>query len=692
MKKCLLLIAVIIVSQLNTVYSQTEPTTLFSGPDTVCINQPVKLKSNVFNQSSYYWGFCSGFLFNPPTGTNLGDNFGFSIPTGIDIVNDSGTYYGFVINSRTDEFLKLNFGNSLSNIPTVNNLGSITRGLPTHPNSLFIVRDTLAHHWHVFVSGGTDASNSSLARIDFGLHINNTPNIANFHNPGGLLNCPKGVFVAQDASHQWVGYVVNYNTNELIMLDFSFNVSNTPLATNMGNVDNRLTTPTDMAAIKDNGNWYLFVTNYTTSELIRITLGPDLNPVPPTVPTAENLHDYNFRILNPSSLSITRDCNAIHIYITDSNTSQLVRVSGATAANITDSVDYSVVGGMNFPSSISSILRDKDNLYAFITNGADSTLTRIALTPCTNATIPSYTDVNPPVYSYNTPGVYNIYYVVNDGKPNMQVACKDITVLPPPPIYMNPDTTICRGDTARLYAVSTLADSIIWTSTNNIDTTYMYRDSVRVFPNASTSYGITLYYPFGCIVDTQININVLKVTADAGPDRFIKDGAITTLGGPYTSIDNETPFNTGKYLYHWEPYQFMVDSTVPNAVVNPPYDFTYYLTVTEIDGEVRCLSRDTVVVHINCGEINVPNAFSPTSSNPGANRFGILNKEISKLNYFRVFNRYGQLVFQTTDPTQKWDGLFNGTLAEEGVYVWEADAFCLSGKEIHKKGNVTLFR
>src|SRR4051794_21225201 len=125
MKKCLLLIALLVLSKWNMLCAQT----LFNAPDTVCINQDVKLTSNVFNQQSYFWGFCSGYLVNAPTGTNLGNNFGFHLPASIDIVYDSGSYYGFVVNSRTTELERLNFGNSLSNIPTVTNFGNLTNGL-----------------------------------------------------------------------------------------------------------------------------------------------------------------------------------------------------------------------------------------------------------------------------------------------------------------------------------------------------------------------------------------------------------------------------------------------------------------------------------------------------------------------------------------------------------------------------------
>ncbi len=678
MKKCLLLIAILTVSQLNTLFAQT----LFNGPDTVCVNQPVKLSSNVFNAKSYFWGFCSGYLFNAPLGTNMGSNFGMKGPTGIEIANDSGNFYGFVINERTTELLRLNYGKSLNNVPTVTNFGNLTLGLPEHPTTLYLLRDTFQRKWFLYVAGGFTKATSELARVDFGAHLSNPkPNIANFGNPGNLLDQPRGLFVAQDANHNWFGYLVNYNSSELIQLDFSYNPSITPLAKTYGNVDGALNFPSDLAAIYDNGNWHFFVTNYGNSTLARVDLGINLFPA---IPTATSLGDFLFRILKPSSVSLVRDCNYIHAYITDSTTGQLVEVRMPKAMGPYTGISYSVVGGMNFPSSISSILRDKDTVYGFISNALDTSLTKITFDHCTSSTIPSFTEVAPPVYSYSTPGVYNVFFSVDEGLPTQRVDCRDITVLPPPTLYRNNDTTLCQGDTLRIYAVSTLADSIRWSAGHNIDTTNVFFDSVRVYPDFSTTYRYRLYYPFGCIVDTSITINIMKVNADAGPDRFIKDGAISVVGGPYTS--------RGTYTYHWEPFQFMSDSTVPNPYVNPPYDFTYYLTVTEQGEGFQCSSKDTVTVRVTCGEFYVPNAFVPTSSHPGSNRFGILNNSIIKLSYLRVYNRYGQLVFQTTDPTQKWDGVFNGTLAEEGVYTWVAEGFCLSGKPIKNSGNVTLFR
>jgi hypothetical protein len=173
--------------------------------------------------------------------------------------------------------------------------------------------------------------------------------------------------------------------------------------------------------------------------------------------------------------------------------------------------------------------------------------------------------------------------------------------------------------------------------------------------------------------------------ADAGPDRTIVDGSVTTLGGPSTSLN-------GPYLYQWGPNQFINDVTIPFPVASPHYDMSYILTVTEISDAFRCKASDTVTIHVVCGDIVLPNAFSPGSPYSGVNKFGVLNHQVPRLNYFRIYNRWGIEVFETTDPGQAWDGTFNNQPAPEGVYVWEADGFCSDGKPVRKVGNVTLLR
>jgi gliding motility-associated-like protein len=90
--------------------------------------------------------------------------------------------------------------------------------------------------------------------------------------------------------------------------------------------------------------------------------------------------------------------------------------------------------------------------------------------------------------------------------------------------------------------------------------------------------------------------------------------------------------------------------------------------------------------------IAVPNAFTPNGDGKDdylypLNAFSATNLE------FRIFNRYGQLVFETRDWTNKWDGTINGKQQPAGTYVWTlryTDA--ASGKNFFMKGTSVLIR
>lgn len=689
MRKCLLLALLFMVSLLDVLKAQTEDTSgLFVAPDTVCAKQVIHLRSKVLTASSHYWGFCSGYLQNYPIGYHYDSmQFQMTVPSDIDIAKDGDNYYAFVLNNSTNEFLRFNFGNSLYNVPSVTNFGDLTNVLPTSPTSLYVVKDTFNDNWHVFVAGGSDATNSTLARLDFRNSLANVPNIANFGNFNSVLNSPRGLFIAQDADSNWYGYAVNSNqlSNTLVFFDFrGKNISITPKMTDLGTLGNTMAQPSDLAAVKDNGEWYFFVTNFFNNTITRIDLGPTL--VNPT-PVATNLGTMNNTLFSPSSITITKECGGIFAFVTDLATSELVRVRMPSALGPYTAFNMGNVpivdsAHLNNPSAISHVLRYHDNLFAFATN-LDTTISRFAFEQCTSSTVQSSSFHTPPAYSYDTAGLYNVYYIVDEGLPTMQIDCKQIRVLPIPAMTITPDTLICQHDTITLVDVSVAADTIKWSPNYHIDDST--QQIVRVWPDYTVKYHIELDYPNGCIVDTNITVTVSKVTADAGPDRYLADGATTLLGGPNTSIGSN-------YIYSWSPISYLSSTDIMFPEANPPVDFTYYLTVTELNDSLKCRDIDTVVIRNRCLDINLPNAFIPGSGNPSTNRFGLLNRQLVKLNYFRIYDRWGKLVFETTDPTKVWDGTIAGKAAAQGVYVWEADGFCDSGRKVTGSGNVTLIR
>ncbi len=674
MRKCLLFVALFIVCQVNDVVAQS----LFEAPDTLCARQPVKLTSKVTGAKSHYFGFCSGYIFNNPTGNKLNDPAKYKMnenPTAFEVVKDGDKYFGFMTTvnaaSSATEFLRFEFGNSLDNDPTVTNFGNLNNILLAPASSIYILNDE--GNWHIFLAGGTNTTDSRLARIDFEDNLAGDPNIVNFGNLGGMLDGATGVFVAREGN-KWHGFCLNRSTNQLLRLDLDSLASITPTVSVVGGIGS-LNSPTDLFPVKDNGNWYFFITNSGNSTVSRIDMGSTLTTANPN---DNNIGNVDNEFGGPSGITFIRDCDSLVAFITNTTSNDLVRMEMADVTGPYTATNFTNVGQLQGPRGISTIIRDRDNLYTFIPN-TELTLSRVKFQQCTNSSIEFSLSHRPPEYEYDQPGTYNVYYAVDEGLPTMRVECQLITVLPIPSIIVSNDTTICQGDTVALEAESVNAISHTWSPNRSISSTS--KDEVLVWPAFTTTYTVVMPFPKNCIVDTSFTITVNKVKADAGPDRTIIDGATTLLGGPENTLGPN-------YTYQWLPDQYLTDPFSMNPVARPPFDFTYYFEVTDTSG---CKAVDTVVIRVDCNDLNLPNAFIPEGSGIRS-KFGLVNQNIVKLNYLNVYDRWGQQVFTTTDPTKQWDGTINGEMAPMGVYVWEADAFCQSGKRVHKSGNVTLIR
>lgn len=90
--------------------------------------------------------------------------------------------------------------------------------------------------------------------------------------------------------------------------------------------------------------------------------------------------------------------------------------------------------------------------------------------------------------------------------------------------------------------------------------------------------------------------------------------------------------------------------------------------------------------------VDVPSAFSPNGD--GVNDVVFVDGwGIKELVYFKIFNRWGDLVFETDDKKMGWDGTYHGVVQEQDVYIYQVAAtFYAIDEEISKQGNITLFR
>src|SRR5690606_13594757 len=199
-------------------YGQLSAQLFTFESDTVCIKQPVKINSMAPPNATYYWGFCSGLLLSQVNGTTLGNGFAFNGAEDIEVAkDDNGNYYGFVLNKANNEIIRLNYGNSLNNVPVIHFLNDVTGTLPASPSAMYLTRESGTNKWFMFVVGGDNLGNSTLGRLDFGTSLFNIPNGNNMGNIDNTLDNPSSIFVGED-NGSYYGYVVNRGNDELVKL------------------------------------------------------------------------------------------------------------------------------------------------------------------------------------------------------------------------------------------------------------------------------------------------------------------------------------------------------------------------------------------------------------------------------------------------------------------------------------------
>ncbi len=148
---------------------------------------------------------------------------------------------------------------------------------------------------------------------------------------------------------------------------------------------------------------------------------------------------------------------------------------------------------------------------------------------------------------------------------------------------------------------------------------------------------------------------------------------------------------SGASWYTWSP-PYMISNLTGNKTTVCPHQTTQYILTGYYSG--GCASNDTInVIVINdCGQMFVPNAFSPNGhDNPENETLKVYGYCMETLT-FQVFNRWGQKVFETTDQKVGWDGTFNGDELNSGVFVYRLEGKGFNGEAYSLKGNVTLIR
>lgn len=248
------------------------------------------------------------------------------------------------------------------------------------------------------------------------------------------------------------------------------------------------------------------------------------------------------------------------------------------------------------------------------------------------------------------------------------------------------DAYICYGDTTSL-SITNLnpSDSLFhdWQPDAQIisgDSTH----TIIVSPTATTTFYVVSENSAGCLiwdsatvfVDMLGNLNV-NATVD---NPTIYPGETTQLHA-----------SPNGYNYTWSPATGLDNPNSQHPNASPTQTTTYTVTISGSNCE-RTASVTIEVKEIVCDEpdIFIPNAFTPNGDGENDVLF-VRGKMIEKMN-LKIYNRWGELVFETDNQQVGWDGKYKGELVQPNVFVYHLQVWCIDGQEFFKKGNVTVIR
>jgi gliding motility-associated-like protein len=251
-----------------------------------------------------------------------------------------------------------------------------------------------------------------------------------------------------------------------------------------------------------------------------------------------------------------------------------------------------------------------------------------------------------------------------------------LRLVDPPVPYAGPDSTICYGEQIVLQASG--GTFYQWTPTFTLSTPQLASTIAK--PLDTTYYIVSVTDNKGCpkVVRDTVKISVVpQVPAFAGND------TIAILNQPF-------PLHaTGGATYVWSPVDGLSNPNIdtPFTIINR--DITYTVTAYTIEG---CSGKDDIYVRFIAGpEIYIPTGFTPNGD--GTNDiFRPLPVGIVELEFFRVYDRWGKLMFSTNQYMKGWDGTYKGQPAAVNTYVWLVQGKNVKNETVLRKGTVTLLR
>ncbi|MBX3163947.1 MAG: PKD domain-containing protein [Bacteroidetes bacterium] len=291
-------------------------------------------------------------------------------------------------------------------------------------------------------------------------------------------------------------------------------------------------------------------------------------------------------------------------------------------------------------------------------------------------------------YFYHQGGTFTVSLVSAN-----EYLCKSsrdtvIDVGVPPEVSASSSVNICKGDSVQLNASGGI--SYEWTPPQTLD--FPTLANPIAIPPVTTEYSVDI------VTNKTNTVNgkpcVMMLTS------YVEVTELSTI--PIKATANPVMITIGEHstlIYLGSPGALV--TWLPKGSTSPEFGYTVTAspdrptTYTAVASKGPCVEDTKVAVDAysaGCidNDVFIPNTFTPNGDGKNDVLFvrGVKVDEV----YFAIYNRWGELVFETNDKTKGWDGTYKGKAADVGVFGYYLKVKCITGAEAFKKGNVTLLR
>ena len=260
-----------------------------------------------------------------------------------------------------------------------------------------------------------------------------------------------------------------------------------------------------------------------------------------------------------------------------------------------------------------------------------------------------------------------------------------VVVNPLPLAIAGNGDTICYGKNASLHGSG--GKSAIWSPPNYLNNPGDYNSGV-VQPKQTITYKLTVSDSNGC---TSVNPAFEAITVTPPSKIFI--GNDTSMVAGESIILHATDINNSGFItYKWTPSSALSNPFINNPIVNLS-EIKIYQYIVVATTAAGCQGTDTINIKVfKKADIYVASAFTPN----GDGKNDILHAipvGIKLFQYFIIYDRWGNKVFATTNPSAGWNGEVNGNIPGNSTsFVWIAAGIDYKGNSIVKKGTVVLIK